>query len=48
MQTYIVNWKFPDQKTHMRWTEVFAGFVEGGCPGDEFDGFKIVNRVFNP
>ena len=32
----------------MKSTEAFAGFVEGGCQGDEFDGFKVVNRVVNP
>ena len=48
MQTYIVHWKFPDQESHMQGAEVFAAFVEGGCEGDEFDGFKVVNRVVNP
>ena len=48
MQTYIVHWQFPDQESHMQGAEAFAGFVEGGCEGDEFDGFKVVNRVVNP
>ena len=43
MQTYIVQWQFPDQESHMQGAEAFAGFVEGGCEGDEFDGFKVVN-----
>ena len=38
MQTYIVDWQFPDQESHMQGTEAFAGFVELGCEGDEFDG----------
>ena len=25
-----------------------AGFVQGGCQEDEFDDFKVVNRVLNP
>ena len=45
MQTYIVHWQFPDQESHMQGAEAFAGFVEGGCEGDEFDGFKVLNRV---
>ena len=48
MQTYIVHWQFPDQESHMQGAEAFAGFVEGGCEGDEFDGFKVLNRVLNP
>ena len=48
MQTYICHWQFPDQETHMKGTEAFAGFIEGGCQGDEFEGFKVVNRVVNP
>ena len=48
MQTYIVHWQFPDQESHMQGAEAFAGFVEGGCEGDEFDGFKVLNRVVNP
>ena len=48
MQTYICHWQFPDQETHMKGTEAFAGFVEGGCQGDEFEGFKVVNRVHAP
>ena len=48
MQTYIVHWQFPDQESHMQGVEAFIGFVEGGCEGDEFDGFKVVNRVLNP
>ena len=48
MQTYIVHWQFPDQESHMQGAETFAGFVEGGCQGDEFDGFKVLNRVVNP
>jgi len=48
MQTYIVHWQFPDQESHIQGAEAFAGFVEGGCEGDEFDGFKVVNRVVNP
>ena len=48
MQTYIVHWQFPDQESHMQGAEAFAGFVEGGCEGDEFDGFKVINRVVNP
>ena len=43
MQTYIVHWQFPDQESHMQGAEAFAGFVEGGCEGDEFDGFKVLN-----
>jgi len=41
MQTYIVHWQFPDQESHMQGAEAFAGFVEGGCEGDEFEGFKV-------
>ena len=48
MQTYIVHWQFPDQESHMQGAEAFAGFVEGGCDGDEFDGFKVLNRVVYP
>ena len=48
MQTYIVHWQFPDQESHMQGAEAFAGFVEGGGEGDEFDGFKVLNRVVNP
>ena len=48
MQTYIVHWQFPDQESHMQGAEAFASFVEGGCEGDEFEGFKVVNRVLNP
>ena len=48
MQTYIIHWQFPDQESHMQGAEAFAGFVEGGCEGDEFDGFKVLNRVVNP
>ena len=48
MQTYIVHWQFPDQESHMQGAEAFAGFVEGGCEGDDFDGFQVVNRVLNP
>ncbi len=48
MQTYIVHWQFPDQESHMQGAEAFAGFVEGGCEGDEFEGFKVINRVVNP
>ena len=48
MQTYIVHSQFPNQETHMKGIEAFAGFVEGGCQGYEFDGFKVVNRVVNP
>ena len=39
MQTYIVHWQFPDLESHMQGAESFAVFVEGGCEGDEFDGF---------
>ena len=42
MQTYILHWQFPDQESHMQGAEAFAGFVEGGCEGDEFDGFKVL------
>ena len=35
------------RKSYAR-AEAFAGFVEGGCEGDKFDGFKVVNRVVNP
>ena len=48
MQTYICHWQFPYQETHMKGTEAFAGFIEGGCQVDEFEGFKVVNRVVNP
>ena len=48
MQTYICHWQFPDQETHMKSTEAFAGFTKGGYQGDEFKGFKVVNRVVNP
>ena len=48
MQTYMVHWQFPDQESHMQGVEAFIGFVEGGCEGDKFDGFKVANRVLNP
>ncbi len=48
MQSSIVHWQFPDQEIHIKGTEAFTGFVEGGCQRDEFDGFKVVNRVVNP
>ena len=48
MQTYLVHWQFPDQESHMQGAEVFAEYVEKGCEGDQFNGFKVVNRVVNP
>ena len=47
MQTYICHWQFQDQEIYMKGTEVFGGFV-GGCQGDEFEGFKVVNRLVKP
>ena len=48
MQTYIVHWQFPDQESHIQGAEAFAVFVEGGCEGDEFDGFKVCLLYTSP
>lgn len=48
MQTYIVQWTFPDQKSHFEGADAFVQYVEGGCPNDRFEGFEVVNRVLSP
>ena len=32
----------------MRGTEAFAGFIKRLCLSDEFEGFKVINRVVKP
>ena len=48
MQTYMIHWQFPSQEDHFKGGDAFASFIEEGCQGDEFEGFKVINRVVNP
>ena len=48
MQTYLINWQFPDQEAHMKGADIFAQYVENGCESDKFEGFEVINRVVNP
>ena len=42
MQTYIVNWQFPDQESHMQGAEAFAGLSKEDAKVMNLMGLKFL------
>ncbi len=48
MQTYLINWQFPNQEAQTNGAEVVAQYVKSDCELDKFEGFEVINCVANP
>ena len=48
MNSYLVTADFPDTESMVAAYDLFVKVVEDGTLNDEFDGFKVVNRVHAP
>tara|TARA_E500000081_G_scaffold63132_2_gene65463 strand:+ start:1924 stop:2358 length:435 start_codon:yes stop_codon:yes gene_type:complete len=48
MQHYLIVWSFPTVEGSWQSCPGFADYINGGCPGDQFDGFALQYRVCEP
>ena len=45
---FVINWSTPNAGMDPEYTKAVVDYINNGTPMDEFDGFKILERVFFP
>ena len=45
---FVVNWSTPNVGMDLEYTKAVVDSINHGTPMDEFEGFKILERVFFP
>ena len=45
---FVINWSTPNVGMDLEYTKAVVDSINHGTPMDEFEGFKILERVFFP
>ena len=45
---FVINWSTPNVGMDLEYTKAVVDSINNGTPMDEFEGFKILERVFSP
>ncbi|QNJ30004.1 DUF3303 family protein [Synechococcus sp. A15-24] len=45
---FVINWSTPNAGMDPEYTKAVVDYINNGTPMDEFEGFKVLERVFFP